>query len=60
MNPVEMSKVSKRFGDKAVLRNVSLVLVDGADHSFSNPIHMRPAVRDIAEYLERCLRNGNW
>lgn len=43
----------------AALRNVSLVLVDGADHSFSNPIHMRPAVRDIAEYLERCLRNGS-
>ena len=36
--------------------NVFLNIVDGADHRFSNPLHMRPAMREVAEILARELR----
>ena len=34
-------------------RNVSLNLVEGADHRFSNPVHMRPALRELADFFRR-------
>ena len=36
--------------------NVFLNIVDGADHRFSNPLHMRPALKDVAEFMVRELR----
>jgi alpha-beta hydrolase superfamily lysophospholipase len=32
-------------------RNASLEMVLGADHTFSNPIHLRPAMRQVADFL---------
>jgi hypothetical protein len=32
-------------------RNVSLEIVDGADHRFSSPLQMRPAMRKVADFL---------
>ena len=37
-------------------RNVSLEIVQGADHRFSNPVHLRPAMRAIAAFLVGHLR----
>ena len=36
-------------------RHASLEMVLGADHSFSDPVHMRPAMRQVADFLERYL-----
>ena len=36
-------------------RNASLEMVLGADHSFSNPVHMRPAMRRVADFFEHAL-----
>ena len=36
--------------------NVFLNIVDGADHRFSNTLHMRPAMKEVAEFLARELR----
>lgn len=38
-----------------VRSRVSLEMVLGADHRFSNPVHMRPAMRQIADFLQREL-----
>ena len=35
----------------AAARNASLHLGDGADHRFSNPLHMRPVMKLLAEFF---------
>lgn len=40
----------------SVANHVFLNIVDGADHRFSNPVHMRAAMREVAEFLARELR----
>jgi len=37
------------------VRNASLEMVLGADHRFSNPVHMRPAMHQVADFLVREL-----
>jgi pimeloyl-ACP methyl ester carboxylesterase len=37
-------------------RKAQLELVDGADHRFSNPVHLRPAMDKVASFLARALR----
>jgi hypothetical protein len=39
----------------SVARNASLELVAGADHRFSRPEHLRPAMRQVADFLTRSL-----
>lgn len=36
-------------------RNVSLHIVDGANHRFSDPVHMRPAMGMIADFFTQTL-----
>ena len=47
--------VSDAHDIAAAARAASLNLVDGADHRFSNALHMRPAMKSIAEFLVREL-----
>ncbi|MEE8409182.1 MAG: alpha/beta fold hydrolase [Myxococcota bacterium] len=37
-------------------RNAELEIVLGADHRFSNPVHLRPAMRKIADFLASHLK----
>jgi uncharacterized protein len=37
-------------------RHVSLEMVEGADHRFSSPLYMRPAMQRVAEFLALKLR----
>ncbi len=39
----------------AAARCVSLEVVDGADHRFSDPVHLRPTMRTIADFLATSL-----
>jgi uncharacterized protein len=39
-------------------RNASLQIVDGADHRFSEQHHLRPAMRQVAEFLRHRLLEG--
>lgn len=47
----EVVPVSDATDLAAAARNVSLHIVDGADHRFTNPIHLRPAMFEVAEFL---------
>jgi hypothetical protein len=42
----------------SAMRNVSLELVDGADHRFSDPVHLRPTIGAIAEFIAAGLHRG--
>ena len=47
--------VSDAHDIAAAARAASLNLVAGADHRFSTALHMRPAMKSIAEFLVREL-----
>jgi len=49
----EVVPVSEAHDIAASARNVSLHLVDGADHRFSDPIHLRPTMAHIADFLTK-------
>jgi pimeloyl-ACP methyl ester carboxylesterase len=42
----------------AAARNVSLEIVMGADHRFSDPVHLRPAMDRVADFLAGHLQSG--
>lgn len=39
----------------AVARDVTLEIVLGADHRFSNPVHLRPALKKVSDFLANVL-----
>jgi len=45
--------VSDAHDIASAARNASLEIVDGAGHRFENPVHLRPAIRMIADFLAR-------
>jgi len=49
----ETVPVSDAHDIASAARNVSLNLVDGADHRFSNPVHMRPAMHELVDFFLR-------
>ncbi len=51
----EIVPVSDAHDIASTARNASLDIVYGADHRFSNPVHLRPALRCIASFLAASL-----
>ncbi len=51
----EVIPVADAYDIAAAAKNATLEVVPGADHRFSNPVHLRPAMKRVADFLVHAL-----